>query len=93
MGKFRIEITLEAQNDLKKHYKSGNKATIKRLEKILIELTETPFTGIGNPEALKHQFSGLWSRQLNQKDRIVYEVDNNIVTVYILSALGHYYDK
>jgi toxin YoeB len=33
---------------LQKHYKSGNKAIIKKIEKILIELSETPFSGEAN---------------------------------------------
>ena len=53
MGKFRIEITKLAQQHLAKHYKSGNKPTIKKIEKMLLELSETPYSGIGNPEALK----------------------------------------
>lgn len=52
-----------------------------------------PFKGIGSPEALKHELSGYWSRQINKKDRLIYRVDDNIVTVYIVSALGHYDDK
>lgn len=52
MGKFRIEIEELADKHLKIHYKSGNQASIKKIAKILKELTETPFEGIGNPEPL-----------------------------------------
>lgn len=48
MGKFGIEIKPEAKKDLEKHYKSGDKASIKRIEKIIFELQETPYSGIGN---------------------------------------------
>ncbi|WP_221411219.1 Txe/YoeB family addiction module toxin [Epilithonimonas xixisoli] len=51
------------------------------------------FFGEGKPEQLKYNFTGYWSRRINQKDRIVYRVDNDIVTVYIVSAMGHYGDK
>ncbi len=71
MGKFRIEIKPEAQKDLEKHFKSGDKASIKKIERILVELSENPFEGIGQPEPLKHELSGYWSRRINQKDRIV----------------------
>ncbi|MCD8268162.1 MAG: Txe/YoeB family addiction module toxin [Parabacteroides sp.] len=57
------------------------------------KLSETPFEGIGSPEPLKYELSGYWSRQINKKDRLVYRVDDSIVTVYIVSALGHYDDK
>ena len=93
MGKFRLKIEPKARLDIAKHKKSGNQATIKRIAKILVELSETPFEGIGNPEALKHQLSGFWSREINKKDRIIYKVDEDIVTVFVIAAMGHYSDK
>ncbi len=93
MGKFRIEVKPEALKDLEKHYKSGDKATIKRIEKIFKELEVHPKTGIGRPEQLKYELAGKWSRRLNQKDRMVYSIFEETVTVEVLSAIGHYYDK
>lgn len=93
MGKYSIEIENTARKELATHYKTGDKKTIKRIERIFQELSETPFEGIGSPEPLKYELSGYWSRQINKKDRLIYKVDDNIVTVYIVSALGHYEDK
>lgn len=93
MGKFRIEIEPSASLDIAKHKKSGNQSTIKKIAKILIELSETPFEGIGNPEALKFNLSGFWYREINKKDRIIYKVELDIVTVFVISAMGHYSDK
>jgi toxin YoeB len=93
MGKYFIEITPDAKKDLKDHFKSGSKATIKKIEKILMELTDTPYEGEGKPEQLKHDFSGYWSRRINQKDRMVYRVEEDVVTVFVVSAIGHYKDK
>jgi len=59
----------------------------------LKELEDHPYVGTGNPEPLKHELSGKWSRRINQKDRMVYEVKEKIVTVEVLSAMGHYSDK
>ncbi len=80
MGQFRLEIKVIAQKHLKLHYRSGDKGSIKKIGTILKELSDTPYTGIGNPEPLKHELSGLWSRRINQKDRIIYEVDHEVVT-------------
>lgn len=81
----------KALEDIRKITRSGNQPGIKRLQKILSELEIHPYTGVGKPEALKHQLFGFWSRRLNQKDRIIYQVkeepDNMVV---IVSALGHY---
>ncbi len=93
MGKYFVEFSSIARKDLQTHYKSGNKAKIKKIEKILLELTENPFSGVGKPEELKYNYQGYWSRRINQKDRIIYRVEEDIVTVYIITAMGHYYDK
>lgn len=73
--------------------KSGNQSSIKKIARILEELAENPFEGVGKPEALKHELSGLWSREINKKDRILYRVKEEIVTVVVISAMGHYSDK
>jgi toxin YoeB len=93
MGKFIVEIKETAEADLLKHKKSGNKSTISRILKILDELAETPYNGIGNPEKLKYDLQDYWSRRLNKKDRMIYKVDEQIVTVFVFSAIGHYGDK
>ena len=93
MGKFRLKIEPKASLEIAKHKKSGNQANIKKIAKILVELSETPFEGIGKPEALKHGLTGFWSREINHKDRIIYRVEDDIVTVFVISAMGHYSDK
>lgn len=93
MGKFRVEIEDLAKSHIQKHLKSGDRASIRKLERILIELSETPFEGIGKPELLKHQLTGFWSREINKKDRIIYKVNQDVVSVFVISAIGHYSDK
>ena len=51
----------------------------------------TPFEGEGKPEALSGDLAGMWSRRINEKDRLVYRVEQEIVT--ILQCRGHYSDK
>ncbi|MCZ4222807.1 Txe/YoeB family addiction module toxin [Pedobacter rhodius] len=93
MGKYFVEVEKQAKKDLAFQYKSGDKTSIKRINQIFIELSEHPETGIGNPEELKYEFSGLWSRQINRKNRMIYQIEDEIVTVTVISALGHYGDK
>jgi toxin YoeB len=93
MGQFKLKIEELAELHLKKHFKSGDKASIKKIEKILVELTDTPYNGTGNPEPLKYELSGFWSRKVNQKDRLIYKVEEDIVTVFVISAMGHYNQK
>ena len=57
--------------------------------KILKEmLRNDPSSGIGKPEPLKHNLSGLWSRRISQKDRIIYKFDDRYI--YIFAIGGHY---
>ena len=90
MGKFRVEIERLAKDHLRRHYKAGNKTTIKRISTIIGELSEHPYTGTGKPEQLKHELSGYWSRRINRKDRLIYKVEEDIVLVLVVSAMGHY---
>ena len=73
--------------------KSGDKTSLKKITKLLEELEEHPTTGSGNPEQLKHELSGYWSRKINKKDRLIYQIIETDVLVVIVSALGHYEDK
>ncbi|WP_259069055.1 Txe/YoeB family addiction module toxin [Mucilaginibacter sp. X4EP1] len=93
MGQFKLKIEALAELHLRKHFKSGDKGSIKKIEKILLELSETPYAGIGNPEPLKYELTGFWSRKINQKDRLIYKVEEDIVTVFVISAMGHYGQK
>ena len=82
-----------AQKDLNKIYKSGDKSSIKRIESIITELYDNPKTGIGKPEQLRFELSGYWSRRINKKDRLIYQIEEKVVPVTIISAIGHYDDK
>jgi toxin YoeB len=82
-----------ALDDIEAHKRSGNKAILKKIQKLLYELREHPTKGTGQPEILKHQLTGLYSRRINKKHRLVYSINENIVTVYVLSAASHYGDK
>ena len=45
---------------------------VKRINRLINEITRDPFTGSGKPEPLKHGLSGYWSRRINDEHRIVY---------------------
>jgi toxin YoeB len=58
MGRYHLELKPSAKKEIQNHYKSGNKATIKKLRKILSELEVHPETGEGKPEQLKYELAG-----------------------------------
>ena len=69
--------------------------TDKKLHKALLKIIKEirrgdPTVGTGKPEQLKNELSGLWSRRLSQKDRIVYKFDDQYVYIF---AIGGHYDQ
>ncbi|MBB3057404.1 Txe/YoeB family addiction module toxin [Mucilaginibacter gotjawali] len=64
-----------AQADLLYWKKSGNKGIQQRISKIIQSILETPYEGIGKPEALKYDYAGWWSRRINEEHRLVYQVE------------------
>ncbi len=68
-----------------------DKVLHKNLCKILKEMQRNdPSEGLGKPEQLKHTLSGLWSRRLSQKDRVIYKFDDSYIYIF---AIGGHYDK
>ena len=89
---YNIDHTDIAQEGLAKLYKSEPKAFEKAV-RLIKELEEHPRTGTGHPEVLKGDRSGQWSRTITKKHRLVYAINDNTVTVLVLTAYGHYDDK
>ena len=59
-----------------------------KLVKLIREVQRDPFSGTGNPEALRHELSGCWSRRIDQEHRLVYEVLED--RIRILACRYHY---
>lgn len=70
------------------YWVATDQAMVKRIDKLIGEIQRTPFTGIGKPEALKHQLAGYWSRRITDEHRLVYVVEDNHIV--IVSARHHY---
>ena len=68
-----------------------DKKTLKKINTLLKEVQRTPFEGTGKPEPLKGNLEGKWSRRINDKDRLVYEVLDG--TIIVQQCKGHYNDK
>lgn len=61
---------------------------LKRINQLIRDVERDPFNGIGKPEPLRGELSGMWSRRINQEDRLVYEVADGQLIIY--SAKDHY---
>lgn len=65
-----------------------DKKIVSRIRKIIKDARREPFEGIGKPEPLNGDLSGLWSRRINHEHRFVYYADEN--GLYIISVKFHY---
>lgn len=73
------------------YWQGQDKKTLKRVNKLLMDISRNPFDGIGKPEPLKGNLSGLWSRRIDDNgNKIVYYISNDIV--HIIACKGHYED-
>ncbi|MGZ3873221.1 MAG: Txe/YoeB family addiction module toxin [Mucilaginibacter sp.] len=68
--------------------KSGQKQIQLRITSILQSIRKTPFEGIGKPEPLKHDWTSMWSRRINNVHRIIYEIKDDEIHIYSLK--DHY---
>jgi toxin YoeB len=87
---YTIELLPKAKKDLKAIKYSGNKAAYTKATALIEEIKEHPTTGTGQPEQLKYDLAGYWSRRIDKKNRIIYRIDEGKVTVVVVSVAGHY---
>jgi len=70
------------------YWQTQDKKTIKRINQLLQDTKRNNFSGIGKPEPLKGEFSGFWSRRIDEVNRFVYRIKDGYLEV--LSCRGHY---
>lgn len=70
------------------NWQSEDRKTLKRINMLINDIKREPFGGIGKPEPLKDNLRGLWSRRIDEANRIVYFVQSDIV--HIIACRGHY---
>lgn len=83
-----IGFTGQALKDLDYWKASGNINVQIKITELLNSMKITPYSGIGKPEPLKYKYTGYWSRWINRKHRIIYEVLEDRIIIH--SLFGHY---
>jgi toxin YoeB len=71
-------------------WQTQDNKTIKRINQLLKDAQRNGYYGIGKPEPLKGEFSGFWSRRIDEVNRFVYRINEGVLEV--LSCKGHYDD-
>lgn len=69
-------------------WQKQDKKTIKRINDLIKNIQRNPIDGIGKPEQLKENLSGLWSRRIDDVNRIVYRITDDAIE--ILAVKNHY---
>lgn len=70
------------------YWQSFDRKQLKKINGLIRECMRTPFTGTGKPEPLKGEFSGWWSRRIDQEHRLVYRAAED--TLLIAQCRYHY---
>ncbi|MCL1794902.1 MAG: Txe/YoeB family addiction module toxin [Oscillospiraceae bacterium] len=73
------------------YWQTQDKKTLRKVNQLIADIERSEYTGIGKPEPLRDDLSGWWSRQIDEKNRIVYRLKNG--NVEIAQCKGHYDDK
>ena len=73
------------------YWQTEDRKTLRKINSLLEDIKRNGNEGIGKPEALSGDLAGFWSRRINDKDRLIYKIDDK--NVYILACRFHYGDK
>jgi toxin YoeB len=65
-----------------------DKKIMHKVNSLIKECQRTPFAGSGNPEPLKQNLNGFWSRRINSEHRLIYRVEENVL--FIAQGRYHY---
>jgi toxin YoeB len=70
------------------YWQETDRKILNKINSLIKECQRTPFTGSGNPEPLKQNLNGFWSRRINSEHRLIYRIDENVL--FIAQCRYHY---
>lgn len=88
---YTVEVSNQAKSDIARHVQAGSKKLVNKIDTLMVELAAHPRTGTGQMEQLKHyKEREVWSRRIDKKHRLVYEIREHELIVIAISAYDHY---
>ena len=63
-------------------WQTEDKKTLKKINSLIKDIERNPYEGIGIPELLKFDLAGLWSRRIDQTNRLVYRIEENDIQIF-----------
>jgi toxin YoeB len=73
------------------YWQNQDKKTLKRVNQLIRDIERNGYDGIGKPEPLRGDFSGWWSRRIDDTNRLVYRIEGDMLI--IADCRSHYGDK
>lgn len=73
------------------YWQNNDKKTLKRINNLLKDIDRNGYNCIGKPEPLKGNYSGWWSVHIDEKNRLIFKIENEVIE--ILECRTHYGDK
>ena len=73
------------------YWHNQDKKILKKIHELIRDIERNGYTGIGKPEALRHELSGYWSRRISESERLIYKIQDD--TIYIIGCKSHYGDS
>jgi len=70
------------------YWQQTDKKTLKRINTLIKAIKRNAFEGLGDPEPLKHNWTGYWSRRIDRQHRLVYKVTDE--TIIVVQCRYHY---
>ena len=70
------------------YWQMNDKQKLKRINELIKDCQRNKFEGIGKPEPLKGNLSGMWSRRIDNEHRLVYKIQDN--RLHVVQCRFHY---
>ena len=87
----KIRFSIQAWEEYL-YFQTQDKKTLKKINEPIKDIERNgALNGIGKHEKLTNNLTGLYSRRINDKDRLVYKLEDDYIV--ILQCKGHYSDN
>lgn len=71
-------------------WQTEDKKMLKKINELIKDIQRSPHEGLGKPEPLKYDLTGLWSRRIDREHRLVYQVSGEDILIF---SCRFHYDK
>ena len=71
------------------YWQKTDKKIVKKINELIKDISRTPFSGIGKPEALRHKYKGFWSSRIDHEHRLICQIKDDEIRI---AKCRHHYD-